>query len=604
MVDSNGGRPSRSSIPTRETDDLLHDSLLSGARLSPAGWFPFDEGDIRRCLHAEVDKGRPYQRRGAVRDLRADKGGQRLIASVQGTRLRPYRVFVDIGKGNPVSLSARCTCPVAWNCKHAAAVLLEALANPPAVEGNDGDWLPGPVGGWLHQLRQTVRPAVVPDEMAYRLDHPPRPGLPFVLELRVVRVLKSGDWGADRPLPAAQLQNPTAKYFSQADRSISQLLRDPLGRSPPPLPEDPDLVDLLLRRVIDTGRCRWQDLASPPLKLGPPRRGRLVWQLGPDGRQTIAVELHDRLAVPLPSASPWYVHPEEYLAGPVALDVARPLVGIALSAPPVTIAQAAALGALIARDLPDLTLPQPRSDLVEEIRDDPPVPTLMLANRPRRRNYWEVWGKDSEERVDVALLGYLYGDTLVGGDDALHEQRKVEEGRIVVRRRDPAAERSAQDRLEAFGLRAIETFGSTATDGGRIPFAFIDGRGDWPGFVYDTVPQLEREGWRIEVEDSFRYRVVDGGGEWTAEVEESGGWWFSLDLGIEIDGERVPLLPVLTGLLARLRVTGAPGELDQGRQDRLGAVERQRHMPAVLEPAEDRAVICQPIEITRRAAVA
>ena len=77
------------------------------------------------------------------------------------------------------------------------------------------------------------------------------------------------------------------------------------------------------------------------------------------------------------------------------------------------------------------------------------------------------------------------------------------------------------------------------------------------------MPQLEREGWRIEVEDSFRYRVVDGGGEWTAEVEENGGWWFSLDLGIEVDGERVPLLPVLTALLARLRLTGAPDDLDQ-----------------------------------------
>ena len=89
----------------------MHDSALPGSRFSPAGWFPFDETDIRRCLRGAVDKGRPYQRRGAVRDLRADKGGQRLIASVQGTRLRPYRVFVDIGKDNPVSLSARCSCP-------------------------------------------------------------------------------------------------------------------------------------------------------------------------------------------------------------------------------------------------------------------------------------------------------------------------------------------------------------------------------------------------------------------------------------------------------------------------------------------------------------
>ena len=181
----------------------MHDSSLPGARLSLAEWFPFDEADIRRCLHHEVDKGRPYQRRGAVHDLRADKGGQRLIASVQGTRLRPYRVFVDIGKDNPVSLSARCSCPVAWNCKHAAAVLLEALVHPPAIEGTEGDPLVGPVGGWLHQLRQAAHPAAAADEIAYRLDHPERPGGSFALELRVVRVLKTGGWGDDRTLPAA-----------------------------------------------------------------------------------------------------------------------------------------------------------------------------------------------------------------------------------------------------------------------------------------------------------------------------------------------------------------------------------------------------------------
>jgi superfamily II DNA or RNA helicase len=542
----------------------LHDSSFPGAQLSPVGWFPFDETDIRRCLHGEVDKGRPYQRRGAVRDLRADKGGQRLIASVQGTRLRPYRVFVDIGKGNPVSLSARCSCPVAWNCKHAAAVLLEALANPPSVEGGEPDTLPGPVGGWLNQLQQAARPAAAPDEIAYRLDHPAQPGLPFLLELRVIRVLKSGGWGADRPLPAGQLQNPTAKYLRPADRAVLQLLRDGLGRSPPPLPEDPDLIDLLLHRMVATQRCCWQDLASPPLTLGPPRHGRLAWRLGSDGRQTIDVELDDGSALALPSASPWYVDPGECVVGPITLDVARPLVRIALSAPPVTIAQAAALGALIERDLPDLALPRPRADLVEEIRDEPPVPTLLLANRQRRRNYWEMWTKDSEEGVDVALLGYLYGDTLIAAEEMPREQRKVEDGRIVVRRRDLSAERTAQDRLEAFGLRAVDTFAAPGGEAGRIPLGFPDGRGDWPSFVYEAVPQLEREGWRIEVEDTFRHRVVDGAGEWTAEVEEGGGgWWFSLDLGIEIDGERVALLPVLTALLARLRDSSAAGDLDR-----------------------------------------
>ncbi|MGH7061007.1 MAG: SWIM zinc finger family protein, partial [Stellaceae bacterium] len=73
---------------------------------------PFDEDDIARCFPGGIGKARPYQRRGAVRDLRADKGGQRLIASVQGTRPRPYHVFVEIGSSDPVKLSAQCSCPV------------------------------------------------------------------------------------------------------------------------------------------------------------------------------------------------------------------------------------------------------------------------------------------------------------------------------------------------------------------------------------------------------------------------------------------------------------------------------------------------------------
>src|SRR6266478_948465 len=236
--------------PTHKADDRLPDSTFLGVPIPLAGWFAFDEGDIRRCLHGEVDKGRPYQRRGAVRDLRADKGGQRLIASVNGTRPRPYHVFVEIGDSDPVSLSARCSCPVGWNCKHAAAVLLEALHNPPPIERAEENPLMGPVGGWLHQLRQAALPPASPEAIVYRLDCPPQPGSPFVVDLRVVRVLKSGGWSAGRTLPSSQLQNATANYLTPADRAIIQLLRNGSWSSQLQLPEDPEIVDLAMRRMI------------------------------------------------------------------------------------------------------------------------------------------------------------------------------------------------------------------------------------------------------------------------------------------------------------------------------------------------------------------
>ena len=172
-LDTNPGE-SRLAVPAgisrRSGTQSLHDFSY------PA--ITFDEGDIRRCLAESFDKGRSYQRDGAVRELRADKGGQRLIASVRGNRPRPYHVFVEIADSEPVSLTARCTCPVGWNCKHAAAVLLEALTKPPPLQQAEQDPLSGAVGGWLHQLRAAAHPPASPEAIAYRFDLPPHAGSP------------------------------------------------------------------------------------------------------------------------------------------------------------------------------------------------------------------------------------------------------------------------------------------------------------------------------------------------------------------------------------------------------------------------------------------
>ncbi|HUC70594.1 MAG TPA: hypothetical protein VMS01_05325 [Stellaceae bacterium] len=171
---------------------------------------------------------------------------------MQGTRPRPYHVFVEIGSNDPVKLSAQRSCPVGHNCKHGAAVLLEALENPPPLRPVERDPLDGPVGDWLHQLARVAAATPAPEELAYRLDRPAASGASFVLDLRVARRLKSGGWGADRPCPL-QLQNPTAKYVQPGDRAILRLLGGGLWQSPPPLPQGPNLVDLLMQRILAPG---------------------------------------------------------------------------------------------------------------------------------------------------------------------------------------------------------------------------------------------------------------------------------------------------------------------------------------------------------------
>jgi superfamily II DNA or RNA helicase len=520
---------------------------------------PYSEHDIRRCLGWELDKGRPYQSRGAVRNLYADKGGQRLVADVQGTRRQPYHVFVEIKAGEHVHLTGRCSCPVAVDCKHVAAVLLEALKNPP--EGMvEADPLSGPVADWLDGLRRggnsRTRP---PEEIVYRLDGPRFPGQAFTVEPRVVRILKSGAYGAERACPSG-VEISNARYVRAEDRLIARLMRG-MGWGMPQLPDDPETIDLAMRRILATGRCCWREVASPMLALGPPRCARLCWQLDSDGRQHVDIVADEASLIGLPCASPWYVDPEAHLAGPLEFDMPRNLVASFLTAPPIDIAQAAALDAVFERDFPELPLPRPRADLIEEIRADPPIPVLRLVNRRRVWTYWTT-GRSAEETADIAMLGFDYGGQAIDPASAPAEIRKVEAGRLVVQRRDLAAERKAQQRLWKLGLEPADDFHKREGDHFFIPLAFTEDVSAWPGFVYEAVPALDADGWRIEFEDGFRHSVVDGGGDWTASVSEGSGWWFSLDLGIEVDGERIPLLPVLTILLRQMRGVNTSDGID------------------------------------------
>jgi hypothetical protein len=77
----------------------------------------------------------------------------------------------------------------------------------------------------------------------------------------------------------------------------------------------------------------------------------------------------------------------------------------------------------------------------------------------------------------------------------------------------------------------------------RHDYTFYDAE-DWFDFVADTLPRLREAGWRIEMDEEFRFRTAHIG-NWYAHVSEAGQDWFDLDLGVEIDGQQTPLLPIL-----------------------------------------------------------
>ncbi len=161
---------------------------------------------------------------------------------------------------------------------------------------------------------------------------------------------------------------------------------------------------------------------------------------------------------------------------------------------------------------------------------------------------------EHEVESPVLELVFDYGGTRLRVSD--------EEDRVLVRSpkglewraRNYAAEARAQTLLERYGAMEL------ACIDGCIPP--LDSRADYlvsvePGphsacsFMAQAVPELRELGWQVDVADDYAYQVVDQNVPWYGRIEEDDERedWFSLELGIELDGERINLVPALIDLL-------------------------------------------------------
>jgi superfamily II DNA or RNA helicase len=167
-----------------------------------------------------------------------------------------------------------------------------------------------------------------------------------------------------------------------------------------------------------------------------------------------------------------------------------------------------------------------------------PVPCLRLYTEPLLVNTGtEFAPEESEQVLPVLNLRFDYGPD--GGAP------------------DPAAERHARQLLESFGPLELGCLDAVSARLGSQAHYLV--RADLDrhalcSFSGYALPQLRSFGWRVEVAPDYPFQVVEGDQPFYAEVEPEQGTrdWFNLELGIEVDGRRINLLPALLEALERL----------------------------------------------------
>lgn len=99
----------------------------------------------------------------------------------------------------------------------------------------------------------------------------------------------------------------------------------------------------------------------------------------------------------------------------------------------------------------------------------------------------------------------------------------------------------------------------------------------------EIFPRLLAEGWQIETDPSFPFQPIKNIGEWYANIDNqtaSGIDWFDLEMGVEIEGKRINILPHIVRLLRDPNVRSTMGNSQLSDSEMLYTqLEDGRYLP-------------------------
>jgi superfamily II DNA or RNA helicase len=495
--------------------------------------------DLSRIFDARVlTRGRTLGLAGGVEvQLEGDSitGTVRDSVGAHVVRITPARL------GRRVMFDSTCSCSVT-GCAHLAAASFAALDRFPALRRAEQQ-------SFLDTLTTAV-PEPERQLTVFELASAEPPHACVVTAMHVGERSFTTTLIAPRQIARDEAADPRA-------RAVAALLG---AGDLPRATVTPDAVVDVLDALIESGLARWHAggrrlikgntryFASAATTQLPPRSGLIVAESGP-----------------------WYI---DGATG----EVARVRIQAPAAPRPHFIAPAGAAPIASKRRIDTAT----NSELV--IVDRPMSPVVRLTRLPCP----DACGR--MQNLDALLLEFNYDGNVIPFDDERQFMRANGASGPIFIRRDRAAEAAAGNAIRQDGLVQMR-LATGRSDKGRLVFVFRgrDAAESWQAFVTERIPALQALGWRSETDAAFGPRLVQTVGACDLKIADAAGGSVALDFGIEIDGTRHKLLPILMRLREQGGMTSArviDGELitslDDGRILKLPA-DRIGRLLAVID---------------------
>ena len=482
--------------------------------------------------------------------------GFTIFSECEGSGRRNYTqnitLYQDYNGGWEVD--GGCSCPVGYNCKHTACVLLafvesQTKKSPKIVGASDA------LQSWFASMPQEDAgegfSSTSSDSLVYnvRMDNQKR----WVLTVFKARQLKSGAYSHHSPksMPLNNLSNSVgAAYMSDDDVAILGLLRASLfgsefyyrnytfpdgDKSMDGIELKGDSAAIALKKAAATGRLFCGPIEDyTPLNFVQPQLIEPQWVLNNTGLQQMRVHEKYRVNGFINSDPVIALSEQDAVFFAIENEVSLPKLKHLLTAPDIDVSQGQKFKSSHLEQLQETGLPVPKKVTVKKFKRKykPKLSLRLKAGNDDIPNHVQL----QFTYPDMAPIFENYDGEFVS---------LWKDGVLKQLPRHIEAENSAIALLTSMGFEDFKTHAGIERSQ-FLSYRFLSDILQWHQFLSEGVETLKSLAWQVEEDEDFDLAFIQAD-DWYTDIDEDDApnQWFSLEVGVELSGKKVNLLPVL-----------------------------------------------------------
>ncbi|MCL1088521.1 DEAD/DEAH box helicase [Shewanella profunda] len=478
-------------------------------------------------------RARDYVMKGRVLNVKANADFRHIEGLVSGTERTPYRQDIRLVSVNHrLIMNGFCSCPATGHCKHIAAVLYSLLSDKTVEDQR--------ITQWLHLLDEADEPSLYDVDMLYEdrvLYVLSKDDNGVFIELRRGKLAKKGGFNKGSKIALSDVQYYMPAWISSDDALILNLIMSTRRHGASRLYLKAQLGAVALERMLATERCFWEE-SRIPLTQGEAISPTFVWNdIDSEHKQMQLVLSNKDNWELIPTEPPAYIELDYFKVGSVKTDISIDKLMLLNHMPPVPSAQIEVVSHKLIKHFSVKTVPTPLTiDFVE----------LQVPLQIRLTLTSQTLPEFAMAQPFV-LLEFVYEDVVLGGryiDEPL--SLVTQGGKTYQVMRQLVLEKDAINSLMALEFVELEPSFLPNRDSltsiwslGPLPEAIKK----WLRFIDRCIPALEDLGYQVCYADNFSLNVIDT--PLAIELDDSQEGWFSLSLNADIDGQIIPMLPLI-----------------------------------------------------------